>query len=59
MQPFTVGQKISLTFPLPKSQRSLKIEGEIAWAGSQGIGVKFKSLRQPQEEMVKALLETI
>ena len=55
--PFTAGQEISLTFPLPDYRKCIKITGEIARVTQQGIGVKFKMVNQEQEVMIKSLLE--
>lgn len=55
--PFKAGQEVSLTFPLPGYQKYIKIMGEIVRVTPQGIGVKFKMVREDQEAMVKSLLE--
>jgi uncharacterized protein (TIGR02266 family) len=55
--PFTVGQEVSLAFPLPNYQKYIKIIGEVARITPQGIGVKFKMVNQDQEAMIKSLLE--
>ena len=57
--PFSVGQEISLAFPLPKSQRHVKIAGEVARVDKKGIGVKFKVADQEQETLIETLLEMI
>jgi uncharacterized protein (TIGR02266 family) len=57
--PFTVGQEVSLTFPLPNYQKHIKIVGEVVRSTSQGVGVKFKMADQGQEAMIKSLLESI
>ena len=57
--PFLVGQKIMLTFPLPKNQRHVKVEGEVIRTTPQGIGVKFKIDNEEQEKVIKPLLEMI
>lgn len=38
---FFVGQEISLTFSLPKTQQNITVNGEVARIDSTGIGVKF------------------
>ncbi|MFC1884456.1 PilZ domain-containing protein [Thermodesulfobacteriota bacterium] len=57
--PFSVGQEISLAFPLPKSQKHIKIAGEVVHVEKEGIGVKFKVADQEQETLIEALLEMI
>jgi uncharacterized protein (TIGR02266 family) len=58
-KPFSVGENVTLTFPLPNQQEHIKITGEVVRTTSQGIGVKFKMADENQEAMVKALLDTI
>lgn len=57
--PFSVGQEISLTFPLPNYQKYVKINGEVVWTSPRGIGVTFKIPTQDQAAMIKSLLEMI
>ena len=57
--PFTSGQELSLSFPLPNYQKYIKISGEIVRTSPQGIGVQFKTANQEQEEMIKSLVEMI
>lgn len=57
--PFTVGQEVSLTFPLPNYQRHVKVVGEVVRSTPQGVGVKFKMADQNQEAMITSLLESI
>jgi len=57
--PFSVGQEVSLTFPLSNYQKYIKIIGEVVRIDIQGIGVRFKMANQDQEKMIKSLLETI
>ncbi|UCF56015.1 MAG: PilZ domain-containing protein [Deltaproteobacteria bacterium] len=57
--PFSVGQEVTLTFPLPISQERISILGEIAWASEKGIGVKFKIADYRQEAMIKSLVNMI
>ena len=58
-KPFSLGQDVTLTFPLPDHQEHIKITGEAVRTTPQGIGVKFKMADEDQEAMVKALLDTI
>ena len=57
--PFTPGQEVSLTFPLPDYQKHIKIIGEIVRVTQQGIGVKFKTVNQDQEVMIESLLKRL
>ena len=57
--PFTVGQEVSLTFPLPNYQKHIKIVGEIVRSTAQGVGVKFKMADQDQAAMITSFLESI
>ncbi len=57
--PFSVGQEVSLSFPLPNYQKYIRIAGEVVRVSPQGIGVKFKMVNQDQETMIKSLLEMI
>jgi Tfp pilus assembly protein PilZ len=41
---FLLGEEVTLAFPDPVTKENCKITGEIVWEGSQGIGVKFKSI---------------
>jgi Tfp pilus assembly protein PilZ len=42
-RPFPIGQEITLVFSSLGDQKPVRIIGEIAWTGPQGIGVKFKT----------------
>jgi len=57
--PFTVGQEVSLTFPLPNYQKHIKVVGEVVRSTTQGVGVKFKMAGQDQEAIITSLLESI
>jgi len=57
--PFRAGQEVSLSFPLPNYQKYIKIMGEIARVTTRGIGVKFKTVGQDQEVMIKSLLQQL
>ena len=57
--PFSVGQEISLTFPIPNQQKHIKITGEIVRISDQGIGVKFKIANEDQGTIIKNLFEMI
>ena len=57
--PFSVGQEVSLTFPLPNYQKHIKVTGEVVRSTTQGVGVKFKMADQDQTAMITSLLESI
>ena len=57
--PFTIGQEVSLTFPLPNYQKHIKVVGEVVRSTTQGVGVKFKMADQDQTAMITSLLESI
>jgi uncharacterized protein (TIGR02266 family) len=57
--PFTVGQEVSLTFPLPNYQKHIKVIGEVVRSTQQGVGVKFKMADKDQAAMITSLLESI
>ena len=57
--PFSVGQEVSLTFPLPNYQKHIKIVGEVVRSSPQGVGVKFKMADKDQAAIITSLLESI
>ena len=57
--PFSAGQEISLTFPIPYQQKHIKIAGEIVRISDKGIGVKFNIANEDQGTIIKNLLEMI
>ena len=57
--PFSAGQEVSLTFPLPDHQKYIKINGEVVWTSAKGIGVSFSLATQDQEAAIKSLLDMI
>ena len=56
--PYSVGEKISMTFLLPEHEKRLKIQAEIVRIDAQGIGVKFKA-SQVQKEIIKSFVNII
>ena len=52
-----VGQKVTLAFPLPISQEHIMLDGEIVWATSQGMGVKFQMTKPDEEERIGRLVD--
>ena len=53
---FSVGEEISMAFPLPISQEHVRIQGEVVRVSADGIGVRFKAVGHEQEEMIKRLV---
>ena len=53
----SVGQEISMAFPLPVSQEHVRIDGEVVRVNAEGIGVKFKAIQHEQEGQIKRLVE--
>lgn len=54
---FKVGEVVILNFTLPDSSQPFSMSGKIAWSGPQGFGVKFDSLRHPQDNAIKTFVE--
>ena len=44
-RPVSPGPRVSLIISLPNDQRPIKTTGDIVWVGEQGIGVKFKPVK--------------
>ena len=57
--PFSGGQEVSLTFPLPNQKEHIKIIGKVVRISDQGIGVKFRTVNQDQEKLINALIAMI
>jgi len=57
--PFRAGQEVSLSFPLPNYQKYIKTTGEVVRISPHGIGVRFKTVGQDQEVMIKSLLQQL
>ena len=57
--PFSIGQEVSLTFPLPSYDKHIKITGQVVRTDEAGIGVKFNMVDEEQETFIKSLLEMI
>jgi len=53
--PFSIGQKITLTFSSSNYERPIKITGKIARTGPGGIGVRFKTENQDLIAVINAL----
>ena len=58
-QPFSVGQKIQMTFMSPDYQKPFKIKGEIVRVHTDGAGLKFIIESQVQEAALKNFMGNI
>jgi len=54
---FAGGLKMLLSFSSPESRKPLDLIGEIVWADSRGVGVKFCHLTQDQVHILKSFCE--
>jgi Tfp pilus assembly protein PilZ len=54
---FSVGQEISMAFPLPVSQEHIRIAGEVVRVNAEGIGVKFMEVEHEQEALIRRLVD--
>ena len=54
---FSIGDNIMLKLSLPRYSEMFNLKGEIVWCGSQGFGVKFKSLNRRQMKIIKSFSE--
>lgn len=52
-----VGEEIKLAFSFSDTQEPFKITGKISRRTKEGIGVKFNSLNQLQENIIKTLID--
>jgi pimeloyl-ACP methyl ester carboxylesterase len=59
VKPFSEGEEVSMTFPLPISEESISIDGEIARISELGMGVKFKMANPEQEANMDSLVSRI
>lgn len=55
--PFSSGMKMLLTFSSPQDRQPLDLIGEIVWADSRGVGVKFLHLAEDQIQVLKSFTE--
>jgi len=58
-KPFSEGQGVSMTFPLPISEENISINGEIVRVTELGMGVKFKMANPEQEANIDSLVNRI
>lgn len=54
---FSVGNKMSLAFPLPNYQDHIRIGGEVVRTCPQGVGVKFRVATPDQRTKIRSLME--
>ena len=54
--PLRVGQEITMTIWLVNEERSVEITGEVIWAGSKGVGVRFTT---PPSEELRGVIESL
>ena len=54
---FAVGQKILMALKLPNYPKAFELRGRIARSGPKGIGVRFYSLTQHQEQIIHTFIE--
>ena len=54
---FASGLKMLLNFSSPENRKPLDLIGEIVWADSRGIGVKFHHLTTDQTQILKSFCE--
>ena len=54
---FSVGQEISMAFPLPVSQEHVTMDGEVVRVNAEGIGVKFKTVDHEREGLIRRLVD--
>ncbi len=56
---FTVGEELALAFSHPKFPDIFRVYGDIIYTTTDGIGVQFKNLSNPQHDRIKALVNWI
>lgn len=57
--PPSVGEEVTLAFPLPISQEHVMLDGKIVWTTKQGMGVKFNGIQGEDEERIERLVDMI
>jgi Tfp pilus assembly protein PilZ len=56
-EPLNIGEALSLTFSVPKSDSHFKIAGKIVRSDEKGVGVEFDTkLSQHEEEVIKGAM---
>jgi Tfp pilus assembly protein PilZ len=57
-QPLPTGGPVRVSFALPESKRSLRVEGEVAWMDQQGnVGIRFIDSDQRTKRDLQLWLE--
>ena len=56
---FAIGQKMSLDFSSRDLRKLLQVDGEIAWQGPQGVGVRFTDLNEQQRDIIQMFLKNL
>lgn len=52
-----VGQEMVLKFKLPNYKHQMTLDANVAWIGSNGIGIQFTNLSSYQVEIIRAYIE--
>lgn len=58
-EPFSQGEAILLTLSMAHYSKPFKITGEIVRLTPEGVGVKFKTMSQVQEELIQNLVKQV
>jgi len=58
-KPFSQGQEVSMTFPLPVSEENISLNGEIARTSELGMGVRFRMTTPEQQANIDSLVNRI
>lgn len=53
---FPVGQPITLLFTIPHHENPFTLQGQVAWSGPQGFGVKFGSISPQQDRAIRSFV---
>lgn len=53
---FPVGQPITMLFTVPQNEKPFTLQGEVAWSGPQGFGVKFRSVSPHQDIAIRSFV---
>ena len=58
-QPLVMGQQVDLSFSVPNFEKSFDLSGQVVRCDDQGIGVKFNSLTDKQQELMMSFIESM
>ncbi len=53
------GQQVSLSFSVPDFEKTFDLSGQVVRCDDQGIGVKFSSLTDKQQELMMSFIESM